>query len=194
VADTHLWREAWLNKVADTHLWPLIKIHGGEIQQKVRISIGFPKGSRGGKHSVGQCWAPSYSGDSTHEIFVSPVLGAPDAVSTLLHELIHASVGLKCKHKGAFKRLALAVGLEGKMTATEPGKELAETIKGWLAKLPEYPHAPMKVGGASSSPKQGTRLIKASCPECGYTVRVTQKWLEIGNPRCPNHDELEVQS
>ncbi len=33
--------------------------------------------------------------------------------------------------------------------------------------------------------KQGTRLLKAYCEECGYTVRVTAKWLEAsGAPFC----------
>jgi hypothetical protein len=33
---------------------------------------------------------------------------------------------------------------------------------------------------------QGTRLLKAECGECGYTVRVTKKWLEAkGAPICP---------
>ena len=32
----------------------------------------------------------------------------------------------------------------------------------------------------------GTRLLKAECGECGYTVRVTKKWLEAkGAPICP---------
>jgi hypothetical protein len=185
-------REDWLNKVADKCLWPLIKARGGVHPDKIRISVGFPKGSRGGQHSIGQCWSPAHSGDETYEVFVSPVLSADDAIHTLLHELIHASAGLKCKHKGAFKRLALAVGLEGKMTATEPGKELAAAIKGWLEKLPKYPHAPMKISGASSTPKQGTRLIKCECTECGYTVRTTQKWIQVGAPHCPNHGEMGV--
>ena len=33
---------------------------------------------------------------------------------------------------------------------------------------------------------QSTRLLKAECGECGYTVRVTKKWLEAkGAPICP---------
>lgn len=33
--------------------------------------------------------------------------------------------------------------------------------------------------------KQATRLLKAVCPECGYTIRVTQKWASQGLPVCP---------
>jgi hypothetical protein len=47
---------------------------------------------------------------------------------------------------------------------------------------------------ASSRPKrQGTRLRKACCTSCGYTVRVTAKWLEIGPPHCPEHGAMAVE-
>lgn len=41
-------------------------------------------------------------------------------------------------------------------------------------------------------PKQTTRLLKAMCmaEDCGYTVRVTSKWLEIGPPHCPIHGAM----
>lgn len=32
--------------------------------------------------------------------------------------------------------------------------------------------------------KQGTRLLKAECEKCGYTVRVTKTWLAVGMPAC----------
>lgn len=32
--------------------------------------------------------------------------------------------------------------------------------------------------------KQGTRLLKAYCEKCGYAVRVTKTWLEVGMPSC----------
>jgi hypothetical protein len=38
--------------------------------------------------------------------------------------------------------------------------------------------------------KQGTRLFKAQCGDCAYTVRVTRKWLaELGPPLCPCNSE-----
>jgi rubrerythrin len=42
------------------------------------------------------------------------------------------------------------------------------------------------------SPKQTTRLLKAICPVCGYTVRVTKRWAEIGLPICPEDTEQFV--
>lgn len=45
---------------------------------------------------------------------------------------------------------------------------------------------------SSRKPKQTTRLKKVSCNRCGYNVRVTQKWLEVGLPHCPNHGPMEL--
>lgn len=44
----------------------------------------------------------------------------------------------------------------------------------------------------SAKKKQTTRLKKAECGLCGYTVRVTQKWLEVGPPHCPKHGAMEL--
>ncbi|HDR9259641.1 TPA: transcription elongation protein SprT [Burkholderia vietnamiensis] len=43
-------------------------------------------------------------------------------------------------------------------------------------------------------PKQSTRLHKVCCADCGYTVRVTQRWIEEGLPHCPNHGEMALAS
>lgn len=31
------------------------------------------------------------------------------------------------------------------------------------------------------------------CPECGYTVRTTQKWLDVGAPFCPT-DNIPLEA
>ena len=33
--------------------------------------------------------------------------------------------------------------------------------------------------------KQSTRMLKAECPECGYTIRLAKKWADLGLPTCP---------
>lgn len=35
------------------------------------------------------------------------------------------------------------------------------------------------------------RLRKAQCDACGYTVRVTRSWLEVGLPTCPCGGTIE---
>ena len=102
----------------------------------------------------------------------------------LLHELIHATVGTHEGHKGAFKRLAVACGLSGKMTATIAGEALTPRLADIVASLGEYPHSALNP--ASGAKKAGTRLIKCECLECGYIVRTTSKWLDdMGAPICP---------
>jgi hypothetical protein len=32
-----------------------------------------------------------------------------------------------------------------------------------------------------------TRLLRIECLQCGYTVRMTRKWLAFGAPLCPTH-------
>lgn len=198
-------REEWLTRIANLEVCPLISIHDGSVPDKYRISVGWPRGSRGGKtsESIGQCWDPKCSADGHHEVFISPKLDAFAAVETLIHEMIHVSAGVAAKHRGEFKRLAIAVGLEGKMTATVAGEELAKRIRAWIADLPEYPHGPMNLGGTKEGEpdeKKGSRLIKVCCPSCEYTVRMAQKWIDVGVPSCPNPDceqnggELEVAS
>jgi hypothetical protein len=35
--------------------------------------------------------------------------------------------------------------------------------------------------------------LKAECGDCGYTVRVTRKWVDdAGAPHCPKHGAMQV--
>lgn len=36
-----------------------------------------------------------------------------------------------------------------------------------------------------------TRLVKVSCPGCGYNAWTTKKWLGVGRPRCGTPDCAE---
>jgi predicted peroxiredoxin len=92
-------------------------------------------------------------------------------------------------HKAPFARIAKRVGLEGKMTATHAGKTLAQRLNALAAEIGPYPHASLDM---SQVKKQGTRLIKLVCADCGYTVRTTAKWIEIGLPTCACGEEMEV--
>lgn len=190
-------REEWLTALAERYCLPLIRQHQPKFEaDKYRVSCGFPKG-RGGRGTVriGECWSPSVSADGSVEIFISPTIDDPvEVAATLLHELVHFAVGNKCGHKGEFRRVAKAVGLEGKMTATVAGKALVVRIRDqWLAYLPPYPHAALKPSVDTVRP--GSRLLKMAC-ECGFTVRITAKWLEsIGFEfACPHcHSDRVLQ-
>ena len=169
-------REQWLNAAADKINTVVFAPHDVKAVE-FRVSVGFPSGSRGAKNSaIGQCWNPSTSAGNITEMFISPVLF--NAVSegddnngvleTLAHEMVHCIVVTECGHKGPFKRLAVKIGLVGKMTATQAGPELALQLKSISDDIGPYPHEelnpPVKV-------KKASRLIKVSCPECANVAR-----------------------
>lgn len=179
-------REEWLTRAAAL-LRPLFDEQGAGDYPRFRVSGGFPKGGRG--KTVGQAWTPEASGDETAELFISPEMDEPTRVlDILVHELVHAVVGNEHGHRGPFKELAKALGLEGKMTATVAGEELRERLEGIAAKLGPYPHASLTRLVAS---RQSTRMLKVSCPECGCICRMTQKWLDAGAPTCACGNMME---
>jgi hypothetical protein len=182
-------REQWLTDLMHK-LSPLLEAHqkgATACMDTWRVSVGWP-GGRGSKNrAIGQCWPDTASKDGRTEMFISPALDDPmQAAETLLHEMVHASVGVKFKHGPVFGKLARAVGLSGKLTATVAGPELVQRLHAILNSLPEYPHASLNAGAETSGPKkQTTRMLKAQCPECGYTVRLTAIWVAVGLPSCP---------
>lgn len=177
---------------------PLFQRNGASLP-KVRVSTGWPstKALSRKNRRIGECWDKSASADGVFEIFISPCLdkvAEPSGVlATLVHECDHAAVGLECGHKGAFKKLAKKLGLEGKMTATVAGEALLAEIKAWSEQLGDYPHAKLDLT-KSPRKKQSTRMIKCECGQCGFTVRTSRKWLdEVGAPHCPKHGEMAVE-
>lgn len=176
-------RQAWL-ELAKLECVTLLKAVDVTVPDKVRVTIGWPSTGGRGKR-IGECWSPTASTDAYGEIFISPRLtDTVTILGTLLHELIHAGVGAEAKHGPGFKRPAVAVGLEGKMTATTVGEALKATFKQWVTAHGEYPAGGLNLADRK---KQTTRMLKAACSECGYTVRLAGKWLaEYGAPLCPN--------
>lgn len=182
-------REQWLNAAVQA-LRVLFDEHGAADYPKLRVSCGFPKGGRG--KTIGQAWHPDCSGDETVELFISPALEKLTGfgvVDTLLHELIHAVVGNECGHKGDFRKLAKDIGLSGKMTATFAEGELEDRLLLLVADLGPYPHAELT---NKTTTKQSTRMIKVLCNDCGYTLRTTKKWIEVGLPTCVCGNEMEA--
>lgn len=181
---TTLNREAWLTQAVED-LRPLLKQAGAVVPDKVAVSVGFPTGSR---KRIGECWSTKNSNGINH-IFISPQLVHPvEVLSTLAHELIHASDDCASKHNGHFRRVATIFGFTGKMTATVPDQGLIETFKQLGDEIGNYPHEGLNRG---DRPKQNTRLIKMECG-CGLKIRVTQKWIDEYGGRwvCPCGDHL----
>jgi hypothetical protein len=208
-------RETWLNSMAEKMLPKFAEL--GLTVPPFRVSVGFTAAGKSMK-VTGECWHSSTSADKRFEILISPIRGSEESdriAATLAHELIHAAVGFDCGHKGAFQKMALAIGLQKPVTHSNPGPAFYEWVAPFIAELGPIPHARLSwttAGGsgdvgsegepdsglddekASSNQKkkQKTRLIKACCAECGYTVRVTSKWLEVGPPHCPVHGAMET--
>lgn len=174
-------REAWLAHVSRHYIWPLLRDAGAVEPDGWQVSVGFPKGSRGGNKAIGQAWPSALSQQQYREVFIAPTLGAFDAVAVLIHEHIHVALDCKHGHKGPFKQIALKAGLTGKMTATVAGDDLRVKINSWLAEMPEYPHAIITPAERGS---KGSRLLKATCPGCGSIIRLTKKIVDLGIPLC----------
>lgn len=187
-------REDWLNAFAQAAARPFMELSGYAIPDNVRISVGFPlTGSKKSK-AIGQCWDYTASKDGHFEIFIHPQLGESRMVAaTLTHELVHAVVGLEAKHGSEFKKVALDVGLRGKMTATTVGEEWDQWAGPVLAELGPIPHAALE-GGVSNAPKeQKNRQIKAVCSDCDFIFRAARSKMmaiieECGAMRCPKPD------
>lgn len=183
-------REQWLMALVEL-LSPQFAALGHPLPA-VRASCGFPsKGMR--SKVIGECWSPLCAADGISQIFVHPKYSdTVEVAAILVHELTHAAVGLKTKHHGPFKTVALGMGLEGEMTATHAGLRLVHDLDPMVEAIGTYPHASLVASATSAGKKQTTRLIKCACAGCGYTVRTTRQWLARGYPICPTcNGEME---
>lgn len=187
----HATREEWLNACAHliaTKWSEIFTLHfgadGWEHLQHLKVSTGFP--SRGGMTKViGECWKAKASADgTTHHIFINPRLDdVVEVVATLAHEMVHAADDGEHGHKGAFLKAVRDLGLEGKATATVAGAAFAEWARGIDTEIGSYPHVGLIP--LSAVKKQSTRMLKLEADCCGYILRTTKKWIEIGLPSCP---------
>lgn len=176
-------REEWLG-VAAEEIAPYFEAHGFKLPAKLRFACSWPAGSRGSKKVLGQCVAPERSQDGHTEIYIVPTVAEPKlALGVLVHELVHAAVGVRHGHKKPFAAACAKLGLVGKATEALPGPELAAMLEAKLDVLGAYPHAAVNLDGVV---KQKARMLKAVCPETGYTVRLTKKQVAIGMPVSPD--------
>ena len=187
------YREKWLQDMIG-ELSVLFTDNGYIMPNNIRVTCGWcsRSNSRTSSQRIGECYSPTASGDNSIEIVISMSLQDPMKVAGVLaHELVHAVVGNENGHNKVFKKCAVAIGLEGKMTATTESEAFKQRVQPMIDKLGEYPHASLSLNNRK---KQSTRMIKTSCPSCGYTARLSQKWIEVGTPICPvDNISLEVE-
>lgn len=179
-------REAWLHALAH-RLAPWFEELGHPLPERYRVSCGFPSRSSLSQHRrrVGECWSAEVSGSGHREIFVSPVLDDPvEVAQVVVHELLHAALPDGVGHRAPFPRLARQLGLEGRPSATVAGELFRERIAPLLAELGPYPHT--RITPTRRARPAAQRPIKATCASCGYSVRITRKWVRAaGAPLCP---------
>jgi len=191
---TYSTREEWLTAGIE-ELRPVFDAIGRPLPKRIRPACGFPLGSKRSK-AIGQCWADTASADSTVEVLVAPTLDNPvEVFEVLVHELCHATDGAM-NHGVKFQRTATKMGLMAVGSGKEPWKStkgdagFLTAYQAMIDGLDAYPHAALTFANAKKT--QGTRMLKACCPSCGYTVRLTQKWADQGLPTCPCGDDLAL--
>ena len=190
-------REAWLSEAMD-RLVDVIEMAGVTVpRSKLAASCGIPQGK---SSYIGQCWSESATEDGTAHLFVCPTVGGEtieqkvQLLGILLHEMIHATVGVVHKHQGEFRRVARAVGLKGKLTATTvaEGSDLHVELTLHAKKLGDYPHSRMlRKRAAATRPPAGAWIKFVSTTEDDYILRLSPKsFEEHGAPLDPWSQEM----
>lgn len=194
-------REDWLNQAVD-ELRPVFDASGYPLPDNIRVSCGNPsRNARSANRAVGEWHSAKSSSDNTHEIFVSPVVADPfEVFGILVHELAHSATEGD-GHRGRFPKCVRKLHLEGKPTHTKIGARFKHEFGALIESLGEYPHAPLNLG--IDRKVQGTRNLRATCPQCGFLIHLTRKWayvtkpngVEVPNlPICPNDNSSFILS
>lgn len=197
-------RESWLQGGLK-ELAPVFANSELTLPEKIRAAIGFTSSGRRGPAS--ECWNSKHSDDGHYEIYISPGEALGEKVlESLAHELLHTVLADGTGHGKEFRKAALKLGFDGpSMRNPVAGSLLRDRLAEIAARLGPLPHAPLNFrhgrtnGGdeddsPDAPPKQSTRLLKSQCATCGYTCRITRKWVtEVGAPHCPLHGEMAVE-
>lgn len=75
---------------------------------------------------------------------------------------------------------------------TQPTARLVARLSEVVGELGPYPHRALEPRLQTRARPDGTqtintRMIKVTCPSCGYLLRTTRYWLESkGAPVCPD--------
>lgn len=169
-------------------------------------SILFTIQSKGRKNALGWFWANRWKTtdkEAVQEINLSAeTLRNCNPGGVLIHELAHAenhTLGIEDAprnvHNKKFKAMAEQLGLIVKPRDKRYGygfTDLGDGAKAFLGSI-KFDNEMFKLNRLEpSSLKAGTRLLKCQCPKCEYTVRVTQKWINVGLPVCPCGEEMMV--
>jgi len=113
----------------------------------------------------------------------------------LLHELCHASVGVRYGHGPEFGRIARAVGLKGKLTQTVVENDSPTGI--FLTKIQEslgvYPHKALNKRKDKKKGQRPKRIKLISPKHNDYEISIVQDLLTQGLPVDPWGNTMELK-
>ena len=172
-------REEYLQKAKAELNERVFKQAGYEIPE-VKISCSWALGTADkNKKTLGQCVPRSWSKANINEIMIVPTVDdSVQVIDTLAHELVHAVDDCESGHGAGFRKICMAVGLNGssQMRCACAGDELTQTIKEIVEDIGLYPHNELQI---HKRKRQTTRMIKVSCTECNFSYRTSRKNIDM---------------
>jgi hypothetical protein len=198
--NAHESRDSWL-RAATAELRPYFESCDYPLPEKIRYAVAFTSAGRKGSLQ-GETWHASE--DGCFEIIIkADQFDAVEIIGILVHQLIHAALPPDAGHGKPFKDAMMKLGMIGAPRLCSPGPLLRRQLEEIAANLGPLPHAKLDIEEnpldrgkpADRRKKQKTHLLKAACEAegCGYSVRVTSKWVkELGPPGCPKHGPMAV--
>lgn len=187
-------REEYLVQAVE-ELRPVFASIGYGLPNHIRVACGFPLDAKRTK-ALGQYFPASLSKDGSHQVFISPKLDKPvEVIEALIHRLAQAHVGTagQASTFQVIVRLMLLkpMGVGRNAWAVTKGESnFAHAYESIIDSLGEYPNS--ELDWEKALKKQGTRMLKATCPSCEYHVRLTKSMAGIGMPTCPCGDTLSL--
>ncbi len=136
-------REKWL-ETAIKKLTPIFTEAGLALPKRIDVLCDRERNLKLFGLLRGMCWADliDYPDSATIWIshFLRSVRGKDGILAVLIHELVHAAVGIKCGHRKMFKCAIRKVGLvERKDGSDYAGKKLCTKLKSIADKLGPIP-------------------------------------------------------
>lgn len=179
-------REQWLDAAVAA-----IRARIPEVASRIRCAPGFPRTfTRSG--TTAEVIPDTDSQDGHFEVLIAPTLADPEGVFTaLLGQVLHTLPGALTVASRAYRDALVNWGLAIEGAEVSPTADFPDHWQADIDSLGPYPHAAVTVATRKT---QSTRMLKLTCPQCGYIVRTTGKWLAQGLPVCHDGAQFVAES